>query len=374
MKIELKNIKVRDLVAGYKDDGEDGVFAYGGLLTCRPPYQREFIYDDAQQQAVINTVLKGFPLNTMYWIARDDGTYEILDGQQRTLSICHYVNNEFSVNYDGDIVNYPNLFDDQREMFLDYELMVFFCSGGTKREQLDWFSVLNVAGAVLSKQELRNAVYHGPFVSDARRLFSKTNAPATRNGYDHYMNGSPIRQQYLETVLRWISSREGVSIEQYMADHAQDEDASALWNYYEDIMTWVKQVFPVVRKEMKSVEWGILYDAYHETYYDPKKMETLVASLMSDDEVKNKRGIYTYVFDRKEKNLNLRTFTASEKRSVYERQGGHCPMCQDEGNDSVYSIDEMDADHITPWSKGGKTVIENCQLLCKSHNRSKGAR
>lgn len=234
-----------------------------------------------------------------------------------------------------------------------------------------WFKVLNIAGEKLNAQEGRNAVYHGPFVSDARRLFSKSNCPATKNDWDKLMKGSPIRQDYLETVLKWKAAEEGKSIEQYMSAHAQDEDAGFLFEYYERVMNWVYSVFPknYYRREMQGVDWGLLYHKFHQQYYDAKEMEERVAKLMANDEVKNKKGIYTFVFDGDESSLNLRQFSASEKRVLYERCGGFCKRC---GPKIHYKIEEMEADHIKPWSDGGKTELDNGQMLCKHHNRVKG--
>lgn len=236
----------------------------------------------------------------------------------------------------------------------------------------DQFELVGIiAGEKLNAQEGRNAVYHGPFVSDARRLFSKSNCPATKNDWDKLMKGSPIRQDYLETVLKWKAAEEGKSIEQYMSAHAQDEDAGFLFEYYERVMNWVYSVFPknYYRREMQGVDWGLLYHKFHQQYYDAKEMEERVAKLMANDEVKNKKGIYTFVFDGDESSLNLRQFSASEKRVLYERCGGFCKRC---GPKIHYKIEEMEADHIKPWSDGGKTELDNGQMLCKHHNRVKG--
>lgn len=373
MRIEPHTIRLAELFEGYRNDGENGAVAYGGRLICRPPYQREFVYKPKQQEEVVNTILKGFPLNSIYWIVNDDGTFELLDGQQRTLSICEYMDGAFSTDFRGDIISYGNIRDkDRGRQFRDYEMQVYFCSDGTDEEKLEWFKVLNIAGEKLNAQEGRNAVYHGPFVSDARRLFSKSNCPATKNDWDKLMKGSPIRQDYLETVLKWKAAEEGKSIEQYMSAHAQDEDAGFLFEYYERVMNWVYSVFPknYYRREMQQgVDWGLLYHKFHQQYYDAKEMEERVAKLMANDEVKNKKGIYTFVFDGDESSLNLRQFSASEKRVLYERCEGFCKRC---GPKIHYKIEEMEADHIKPWSDGGKTELDNGQMLCKHHNRVKG--
>ena len=222
MKIELKEIAVRELTEGYQDNNEAGVVGFGGKLDIRPPYQREFIYKDKQRDAVINTIKNDFPLNVMYWAVQDDGTFEVIDGQQRTISICQYVEGVFSI-YD---MYFHNLQDDEQEQILNYKCMVYLCSG-TDSEKLEWFKTINIAGEELTDQELRNAVYHGPWTADAKRYFSKTGCPAYGIGSD-YVDGSPIRQDYLETAIDWLSV--GV-IDAYMSKHQHDKDAKSLWDY-----------------------------------------------------------------------------------------------------------------------------------------------
>ena len=258
MKIELKEITIRDLTDGYQDNAEEGVVGYGGRLDIRPPYQREFIYREKQRNAVIDTVRKGFPLNVMYWAVREDGTYEVIDGQQRTISICQYVKGDFS--FEGRY--FHNLLPEEKDKILDYPLMVYACEG-TQREKLDWFETINIAGEELTPQELRNAVFAGPWVSDAKRYFSKSNCPARRlaNGY---VSGSPIRQEYLETAIRWIADvKRDEEIREYMAIHQHDANALALWTYFQSVITWVQGTFIRKRERfMKSVNWGELYNKY----------------------------------------------------------------------------------------------------------------
>ncbi len=361
MKIELKEITVRDLAADYEDNAEDGVVGYGGKLDIRPPYQREFIYKDKQRDAVIHTLTKDFPLNVMYWAVRDDGNFEIIDGQQRTISVCQYVNGDFS--YEGRY--FYNLQDDEQEQILNYKLMVYFCSG-TDSERLDWFRIINIAGVKLTDQELRNAVYAGSWVTDAKRYFSKKGCPAYGIGSD-YLNGSPIRQEYLETAVKWIS--EG-NIENYMAEHQQDQNANALWRYFQDVITWVEGTFTTKRKKfMKGVDWGSLYNKYKDEKYDTGKIEKESAKLILDDDVTKKSGIYPYILTRDEKYLSIRGFTDAMKQKVYEKQKGICAKCK-----KHFEMSEMEADHITPWHEGGKTTEENCQMLCKECNRRKSGR
>lgn len=358
MNIELKEISVRDLTNGYKDNAEDGVIGYQGKLDIRPPYQREFVYGDKERNAVINTVQKDFPLNVMYWAVREDGNFEIIDGQQRTISLCQYVNNDFSING----LAFHNLPKDKQEQILEYKLMVYFCSG-TDSEKLDWFQTINIAGKELTNQELRNAVYSGSWVTDAKRYFSKNSRPKIG---DDYLSGSANRQEYLETAIDWISNGQ---IREYMSEHQHDPTAIDLWNYFQSVINWVKAVFPKYRREMKGIEWGILYNEFKDQKYDPKILEQEVSKLMEDDDVGNKKGIYIFVLTRKEKFLNIRAFSPNQKREAYERQKGICPVCKEH-----FEIEQMEGDHITPWHEGGKTSAENCQMLCKEDNRRKSGK
>ena len=360
MNIELHEIPVRDVVNGYVDSAENGVVGYGGKLNIRPAFQREFIYKDKQRDEVINTVMKGFPLNVMYWVKSDNGGYELLDGQQRTISIAQYVNGDFSVNHMG----FDNLTDTEREQILNYKLMIYICEG-TDKEKLDWFKIINIAGEQLTAQELRNAIYTGEWLTEAKKYFSKTGCPAHAIASD-YLKGAAIRQDYLETAISWISARDGIEIEDYMAKHQHDPNCNELWLYFQNVINWVKVIFPKYRKEMKGLEWGVYYNKYSQNNYDPKTLESRIAELMQDDDVTKKSGIYEYLLDGAEKHLSIRAFTQSMARAAYERQKGVCPICGPH-----FEITEMQADHITPWSKGGKTTPENCQMLCAECNRRK---
>jgi len=360
MKIELKKIKVRELTNGFEDNDENGVVGYGGKLDIRPPYQREFIYKDKQRDAVIDTITKNFPLNVMYWAVREDGNFEVIDGQQRTLSVCQYVNGDFSV--DG--LAFHNLTKDKKEQILNYELTIYFCSG-TDSEKLEWFKIINIAGERLTDQELRNAVYSGSWVSDAKRYFSKNGCPAYGIGSD-YLNGSPIRQEYIETAINWISKGK---IEDYMSKHQHDQNASALWRYFQDVMTWVSTTFTKKRKFMKGVDWGILYNTYKDEKYNTKDIEKETEKLILDDDVTKKSGIYPYILTRNEKYLSIRAFSDATKQKIYEKQKGVCVACKEK-----FEIEEMEADHITPWHEGGTTTDKNCQMLCKECNRRKSGK
>lgn len=360
MEVKLKEITIKELVQGYKDNAENGVVGYYGRLDIRPPFQREFVYDDKQRKAVIDTVLKGFPLNVMYWAVRDNDEYEIIDGQQRTISLCQYVNSDFSFQE----LYFHNLEEDKKEKILNYELTVYVCEG-LESEKLEWFKTINIAGEELTDQELRNAVYHGPWITNAKRYFSKTGCPAYQIG-SIYLNGTPIRQDYLETVIKWISNDR---IEDYMGLNQHKENAEELWKYFLNIKEWIEKTFPKYRREMKGIAWGELYNKYSNCLLNPDKLEEKIMDLMEDEDVTNKKGVYEYLLDGKESHLSIRVFNNREKREAYSRQKGVCPSCK-----KCFEIEEMQADHITPWSKGGKTIPSNCQMLCAECNRRKSGR
>jgi hypothetical protein len=360
MEIELKEITVLELVEAYKDNAEEGVVGYGGKLDIRPPYQREFIYKDKQRDAVIASVRSDFPLNVMYWAVRNDGDYEVIDGQQRTLSICQYVNGDFSIKG----LAFHNLQDNQQQQILHYKLMVYFCSGQDS-EKLDWFRTINIAGEEHTDQELRNAVYTGTWTASAKPIFSKTNC-AAHGLASKYLLGSPIRQEYLETAIKWLSKGK---IEDYMSKHQHDNNATPLWQYFQRVIHWVEATFPDYRREMKGVDWGTLYDQFKDNAFDTDKLEKHVTKLMQDDDVGRKSGIYPYVLDGDERHLNIRAFSDNMKREAYERQKGICVKCK-----KKFTIEEMESDHIKPWHEGGKTSAENCQMLCKEDNRRKSGK
>ncbi len=361
MKIALTKVTVRDLVKGYIDDGEGGVRGYGGKLDIRPPFQREFVYKDKQRDAVIETINKGFPLNVMYWALREDGTYEVIDGQQRTISVAQYVEGDYSL--DGRY--FHNLQDDEQDRILNYTLQVYVCEGSAS-EKLAWFRIINIAGERLTDQELRNAVYAGPWVSDAKRHFSRKGAtcPAYAIG-SRYVNGRADRQEYLETAIQWIKD-EDQAVEQYMAVHQHDKTATALWSHFQAVINRVEAVFPNYRTQMKGVDWGGLYKQLKNEKLDPERLEVEVGRLMIDDDVTKKAGIYPYLLTGEEKHLNIRAFSDAMKQRTFEIQKGICKVCA-----KVFEIVDMEADHITPWSEGGKTNEDNCQMLCKGCNRRK---
>ncbi|MER9776283.1 DUF262 domain-containing protein [Mesorhizobium sp. M0220] len=362
MKIDLRKVKVSDLVAGYEDRGEEGVRGYDKQLNIRPAYQREFIYKEKQRNAVIETVRKNFPLNTMYWAVVGDD-FELMDGQQRTISICQYVHGDYAVEIEGSPRFFTNLTAERKQQILDYELSVYVCDGADG-EKLDWFKIINIAGEKLTDQELRNAIYTGPWLADAKRWFSKGGAPAAAIG-SKLVNGAPIRQEYLETALDWLSNG---AIDHYMAEHQDDQNANELWTYFQNIINWVNLTFPTYRKEMKGVAWGPLYNKYGQKKQDTGKLEAEISRLMQDEDVSKKSGIYDYVLSGSERALSIRAFTDNMKREAYERQKGLCVVCG-----KHFALEGMHGDHITPWSKSGKTDAKNCQMLCAEDNRRKSA-
>jgi hypothetical protein len=363
MKIELKEITIRDLTNRYEDKAEEGVHGYGGRLNIRPAYQREFIYKEKQRNEVINTVRKNFPLNTMYWAVAGHG-FELMDGQQRTVSVCQYVHGDFAVEIDGSPRYFDNLTPEKKQQILDYELSVYVCEG-TEGEKLDWFKIINIAGEKLTDQELRNAIYTGSWLADAKRWFSRSSCPAYQIG-EKYVNGSSLRQELLEKALDWIS---GGKIEDYMSRHQHDTDAQEVWQHFQEVIAWTERIFPAYRKIMKGLDWGRFYSEHKSDKLNAAKLEHRIAELIDDDEVNNKKGIYEFLLTGNEKTLSLRAFDEKTKVKIYEKQKGLCTACK-----KHYDISSMEADHIIPWSKGGKTTPENCQMLCKMDNRTKSGK
>ena len=376
MNIDRLHITIADLIDGYEergDEGIEGIVAYGGKLDVRPAYQREFIYDNKDRDEVIRSVMKGFPINVMYWYKIDDDHYELMDGQQRTISICRYAackdsddKKPYEQCYTVDGKFFFNLTPDKQEAIRRYDKIDVFICTGTQSEVLDWFRVINKAGKILFEQELLNTSFIGAWLSDAKLYFSKPKCTAYNIG-KNYLTGAAIRQDYLETALSWIVDRDGVKdIQEYMAIHQFDENASPLKQYFRKVIDWINQTFPNYRPKMKGVEWGILYNKHKDDELDPDKLEKQIKELMIDDDVTNKQGIYYYVLGEPEKHLSIRAFTEAQRIAAYERQNGLCYKCGDH-----FDIGEMHADHIKPWSKGGRTIPENCKMLCANCNRLK---
>lgn len=364
MKTELKIIKISDLFSGFRDEQERGVWAYHGKLNIRPPYQREFVYKDKQRNEVINSIVNNFPLNVMYWVVKDDGTYELLDGQQRTLSICQFLDNDYSIKIGKHNRSWHHLEGTALgESILDYPLYIYHCIGDAK-EIVDWFEVINTAGEKLNSQEILNAVYSSPWLTDAKKRFSKNQCPAYQIGKD-YLNGSSIRQDYLKAVLKWVSNNK---IEDYLNDKlTADGDASELWEYFENIISWIEAVFKKKRSIMKGVEWGFLYEKYGKIYHNADQIEKEIQALIDNDDINNTSKIYTYIFTKDKRDLQFRAFKKSDKVNLYEQLGGTC-SCEYK---KEFKLEELEADHIVAWSKGGETVTTNMQLLCKPCNGRK---
>jgi hypothetical protein len=372
MKIDLMNVTIGEVCDGYFNDAEQeqGVGGYGGQLNIRPKYQRNFVYKDEKRDEVVRTVLKGLPLNVFYWVDLgedredvDGPRYEVLDGQQRTISFCDYIDGVFSV----DDMYFHSLPKDKQKAILDYELFVYVCTG-TDSEKLEWFRIINIAGEKLTDQELRNAVYSGPWVSDAKRYFSKTGGPAYQLASD-YLSGEANRQDYMETAIKWHAELSGETIEQYMSAHQNEHTAQELWSYFRSVIEWVQAIFPKRRREMKGLSWGTFYNQNHERRdLDPEKLEGEVQRLMGDEDVTHKSGIYEYLLTDDERKLSIRTFDRRDAQAAYERQNHKCAICGKE-----FAFEKMQADHIEPWSKGGHTTPDNCQMLCTTCNLKKGA-
>lgn len=371
--IEEKKVTVGEIVKGYINNDDQGIRGYNGLLDIRPPYQREFIYNEQEQQAVITTVLNGYPLNIMYWVKRNEDAecpYEVMDGQQRTLSLCEYVAGKFAYDY----MNFFNLPADVQKKILNYELTIYVCEG-EESEKLEWFKTINIAGKPLNEQEIRNAVYAGPFVSDAKRYFSKTNCAAYRLGKD-LVNGSPIRQDFFKKALEWMADHEtrkgkSQSAVGYMSVHQHDLNAMPIWTYFQTVLRWAMDTFNMkkFKKIMKGLDWACFYDEYHEKALDIKAIEIQISELMGDDEIQKPQGIIPYVLTGSERYLDLRVFSDKIKLAVWEKQNHKCAICGKE-----FDYEFMEGDHIIPWCDGGRTTIENCQMLCRNCNRTKGGR
>ena len=373
MTITLRTVTVGEITKGYVNNDEQGVRGYDGLLDIRPPYQREFIYNEKEQQAVIRTVLQGYPLNVMYWVKRSEDAecpYEVMDGQQRTLSLCEYVDGKFSYEFK----NFFNQPEDIQRKILDYKLTIYVCEGEAS-EKLEWFKTINIAGKALNEQEINNAIYAGPFVSDAKRHFSKSNSGAARLGKD-LVNGTPIRQDFLKVALEWMAeheTRQGhrQTVVGYMAAHQHDPNANNLWSYFQTVLNWAITNFDMRRfkRIMKGLDWAWLYDKYGSETLNTAALAQRISALMRDSEIQRQSGIIPYVLTGDEHFLDLRAFPEDIKLAVWESQSHRCAICGKE-----FDFEFMEGDHITPWREGGRTVVENCQMLCRDCNRRKGGR
>ena len=380
MDIKERKYKIGEIAQGFTEDPNSSqVTAMNGRLDIRPKYQREYVYDDYKRDKVIDTVLRDLPLGIMYFVERDDGSLEVLDGQQRLISICRYVNGQFSVKPPDNIVKQVenvsfNMYDSVMDAFNNYDLHVYICKGSDK-DKIDWFETINIAGEPLEQQEILNAVLYSKWLDDAKNYFSRRNCLAYKK-YKAYMKGNYIRQDYLATAFSWAADSENLAgkgrkgkIEKYMQKHRNDSDAKELWAYFESVFDWVRKTFKIWDESMKGVEWGYLYNAHKHEFFDTEQITKQVEYLLKDSEVTNKHGIYEYLLTGEEKVLNLRNFSPSEKITKYNEQRGICPICN-----KHFELKDMEADHITPWIEGGKTTLDNCQMLCRKCNREKGSR
>ena len=387
MKTTLRtDITVKEMCEGfvYNELEGKGLFGLSGTLTIQPEYQRNYIYADGKRDvAVIASLLKGYPIGLIYFNTVEEGKFEVLDGQQRITSIGRFVTDKFAMkDENGMPQNFSGMAKDKRIKILEAKLLVYECEG-TESEIKEWFKTINIAGVPLNNQELLNAVYSGPFVTLAKEEFSNSQN-ANTSKWSAYVSGTVNRQDFLECALDWVS---GGEIGEYMSRHRRDTDITELKTYFNTVIDWVSGVFTDVESEMRGLEWGRLYESYHKSAYDPKKVAHEVRALYADPYVKNRKGVFEYVLGGSvdTKLLDVRVFDEATKKSVYAAQTqataakgeSNCPLCvigHDANRDKVWNLDDMDADHVTAWSKGGKTSVKNCQMLCKTHNRAKGNR
>ena len=378
---------VGDICKGFVyDRNEDkGLFGLDGQLIIQPEYQRNYIYGDGKRDvAVVESLLKKYPLGLIYFVKNKDGKYEVLDGQQRITSFARFVNMSwpFAVEIDGRPRYFDSLDEDKKQLILNSPLTIYVCEGEPSEIQA-WFETINIAGVPLVKQELRNAAYHGPFVTKAREVFSNT-GNANMNRWQTYIKGDPKRQAILETALDWVSNSQ---IDEYMAAHRYDNNINELKNHFDTVINWVDSLFDYTGSEMCGRDWGRLYREYHKNSYSRDQITSQVNALLEDPQVTDKHGIFEYVLSSRTKPelLNVRVFDDKIKAEVYRRQTAeaereeksNCPLCAVSNNDNakrIYKLKEMDADHVTAWSHGGATDANNCQMLCITHNRAKGNR
>ena len=387
MKPELKIYTVKELCEGFSYSETDGKGLYGlaGKLTIQPEYQRNYLYSENKSEkevAVIDSVLKKYPLGLLYFNKLPDGRLEVLDGQQRITSLGRYLIGKFSVMKNGDPYKFKTLNEDERQLIENTKLLVYICEG-TETEIKEWFEIINIGGIVLNDQEKLNAIYSGPFVSAARKEFSNKE-DARIQKWSCYISGSANRQEYLQEALRWVSHG---NIKNYMQEHRRDTNINELKLYFNDVISWIERTFDNVYPKMKGLNWGELYEKYHNNPYDHVEVSKKVKELYNDPCVKDNKNVFEYVLGgcKDTKLLNVRVFDENTKNRVYIRQTdeakekhvSNCPLCaigHDAYKEKIWTLKEMDADHVLAWSKGGATDESNCQMLCKTHNRAKGNR
>lgn len=386
MKTELHTEwTVGDIAEGfvYNEFEGKGLFGLNGKLTIQPEYQRHYIYNDGRKDvAVIDSLIKGYPLGLIYFNKTKDGRLEVLDGQQRITSFGRFITGKLAIKYNGREEYFNGLPEELKRRILDSPLTIYVCEG-EEQEIKEWFKTINIAGIPLNDQELRNAIYSGPFVTAAKAVFSNS-LNSNIQKWLHYIKGEVSRQDYLERALEWISDAQGLTIEGYMSKHRQDGNTNEMQSYFEAVIGWVSGLFDMTYK-MKGLEWGRLYEKYHSTPYDKAAINKRAEELLADEFVRSPKNIYEYLLggEQHPELLDVRLFDDRTKRAAYMRQTlkakkkgvSNCPVCASGTNNNktkIYTLSEMDADHVTPWSKGGATTLANCQLLCKTHNRAKG--
>jgi len=387
MKTTLKtNITVKDICEGfiYNESEGKGLFGLSGKLTIQPEYQRNYIYADGEKDvAVIDSILKRYPIGLIYFVKVNDDKFEVLDGQQRITSIGRFVKNKFAIKDEKEMEQYfGGLATDKQKQILETKLHIYECEG-TESDITDWFEIINIVGIPLNKQEKANAIYSGPFITKAKEEFSNSQN-ANIQKWSAYIKGSANRQDFLERALDWVSKG---NIDDYMSRHRYDDNIKELKTYFNSVIDWVSSVFIDVEKEMCGLEWGRLYEEYHNKAFDPAQVSKQVQKLYDDPFIKNRKGIFEYILGGSEKTklLNVRVFEEATKKKVYavqtktaETKGkSNCPLCVIENKANkkkIWNINEMDADHVKAWSKGGSTSIRNCQMLCRMHNQTKGNR
>ena len=389
MKAKLEKYTVKEICDGFEYNEFEGKGLYGlaGKLTIQPEYQRNYIYADGKRDvAVIESALKGYPLGLIYFNKVEDGRLEVLDGQQRITSLGRFVKNKFAVKINGLEQIFDGLNEEDQQKILNTELLVYICEGegdNAESEIKEWFKTINIAGIPLNVQEELNAVYSGPFVTLCKAEFSNSQN-ANIQKWQSYIKGVANRQDFLATALAWVSKG---YVDGYMSQHRRDTNINEIKTYFNTVIDWVDSKFDDVYPEMCGLNWGELYERFHNDAYDHTELSAKVRELMSDDFVTNRRGIFEYVLGgcKDTKLLNIRLFDKTTMRKVYEQQTAkakekgvsNCPLCalgHESNRERIWKITEMDADHVTAWSKGGETDIKNCQMLCYTHNRAKGNR
>lgn len=384
----LTNTTVREICEGfiYNELEGKGLFGWAGKLTIQPEYQRNYLYsenDGKKEAAVIDSILKDYPLGLIYFNEPETDKYEILDGQQRITSIGRFVTGKFAIKYKQGIEQYFSGLDkEDQEKILGYKLLIYICNGKEK-EIKEWFETINIAGVPLNKQELLNATYSGPFVTLAKATFSNSRNPQQQK-WSCYVSGAAVRQDILHTALKWVAKGED-NIGAYMSQHRQDNNIDELKTYFDTVIEWAKTIFGEPKSEMRGLEWGGMYEKYHSNSYNPSKVQERVNKLYADEFVTSKKGIFEYILGGEidKSLLNIRIFDDRTKKIVYEKQTAeakangisNCPYCAIEDNanhNRIWKLNEMDADHVKAWSKGGATDISNCEMLCKTHNKVKG--